>query len=43
MAKEGLDNRVRTMQIAHDAETSRQRTEIVRLRLAVAEKASGVE
>lgn len=43
MAKEGLDNRVRTMQIAHDAETSRHRMEIVRLRLAVAEKSSGLE
>lgn len=43
MAKEGLDNRVRTMQIAHDAETSRHRMEIVRLRLAAADKASGLD
>lgn len=43
LAKDGLDNRVRTMQIAHDAENSRQRTEIVRLRLAVAQARHEVE
>lgn len=43
LAKDGLDNRVRTMQIAHDAENSRQRTEIVRLRLAVAQSRHEVE
>ncbi len=43
LAKDGLDNRVRTLQIAHDAENSRQRTEIVRLRLAVAQARHDVE
>lgn len=43
LAREGLDNRVRTLQIAHEAATSRQRVEIVRLRLAAAGGATTVE
>ena len=43
LAKDGLDTRVRTLQIAHEAETARHRTEIVRLRLAVAQRSSELE